>query len=858
MSAIWTSYLSKYIDDLAAFVISQYRSVNGLQDFRKFRPQIDAVLGPPNYSHSYVSNSCTFRKAVPKVSLIPPLPPLQLMFDEATIQKLTTVALSATATFMLAFTIRLISGRLHPQLRNSEDDTSDLFSDGFRPLSPSSQKHPFPPSSGSSKKNIVTTHQGQCRCSRVRFCIRASSELHAIVTDNQHVSLFPRILVSSEEFMWQADAQALNMISTGEEGGDATTAGAHFLCSDCGVEVAFMPSVSNNSQNASEERISMILQVNLDCLDTSHITCIHHHHVSTVPPAPEQQSFQQRFQQLQQQQNAHLAASKTVLNRNVNHSLGQVHAHYPVHPDSQQLPEAFHGYEFDDDDEDEGDEIRHQGQHFALNMQLNSLGHFSRNRSSNSSSNVSDRRRSHGSTPTSGNKYNGVFFPDQSSPLQTQYGFIQKHQQHIRQQQQFAMDNNAPGSDTTEELFFDQFYAPASPFSPPITVTAASARANSHFPFHPTAHNHSNSSSNHDNISLDNRQLAQYDNSTSYMSQLQYILEADSSTATAKVPQVLHTPPRVTPNKTHRAVHSTDNQSHHPHRSHVRGDTSTSIDTSPGHSQPHSQSNSRSHSGTSSPASTVSNNAGSLGTAGSIPRRFHNYDPHVEHLAQAGPMDSEVTESVSKRKNSRSLFANNNASTLLVSDVLRDEYGNELDLSTLLESGEVDHLEDTTSHSEQSSIQTLQTLPTHPLNLEPGVFPMTDELTSLVDEVNEAGDSVSLHHSQVVVSDHSSITLGTEDDGEDSPSNLWQRRHVTMRKSTPGRLHTQQQRGSHYRYQSTQQSASKKHSTSSFGGNSEDSVDTQLDFPMYQNLKRYLDRHLSPSAASNSKSATDI
>jgi hypothetical protein len=237
-----------------------------------------------------------------------------------------------------------------------------------------------------------------------------------------------------------------------------------------------------------------------------------------------------------------------------------------------------------------------------------------------------------------------------------------------------------------------------------------------------------------------------------------------------------------------------------------------------------------------------------------LPRRFHNYNPNADFPSQAELSGSEAAESVWRR--GRSLFfANNNASTFLVSDVLRDEYGNELDLAALLDSDDTDHLDDMTSHSEQSSVQTLQTLRTQTLKVAPDVAPITEDVSSTVWEADGASDSVRLQHSQVNVGDMST-SLGAEVDEEGSPGNLWQRRHVTVRKSTPGQLQTQHQRGSHYRYQSAQYSAGRKRS-SARGGNSANSDDASLDFPMYQNLKRYLDRHLSPSLARNSKNGTE-
>eukprot|EP01033_Poteriospumella_lacustris_P016359 gene16359-11692_t len=503
---------------------------------------------------------------------------------------------------------------------------------------------------------------------------------------------------------------------------EESSSGSHIFCSDCGTQLVFVPVASVDSKVFNEgSSIVVPLQVNLDCIDKKKVQCIHHHHhpqaLASIPiyqtlspsrlskvnaedSSSSQRSFFHHYKQLVDHTQADQSESGQPLPRTEESRQGEsatpTKSPIPLSTDTTVMstpshrlnatsaivsgdnnvdnePEFDEYEDFEDDDDDEDadfdmDDVNRSphSPRFALNMQLNSLGHYS------------DQRRNKRPTSTRsqhGQQHHGrhsnVFFPNHaaSRPSSTHPHYPHGHSQstpvHGKGRREGAIEGSAPDSDTTEELFFEQFYAPPSPFSPLAAgVTPRTTVVNSSL-----VNGHNNGSSNY----------------------LQYILGADDSqlTTTTELPAVqsmageesMITPPRVKPNKT------------------------TSL---------------------------------------------------------------------------------------------------------------------------------------------PGVFP-AEVRQNVIDE-DTMGD---------ITSSASAI-----EQLYDSPSSLWQRRHVTMRRSTPGRLHTTATKAGHkpsVRSNEGMEASTYTRGAVSYGGKTSSNAlfsspfdeTSPADMPSYQNLKRYLDRHLSPSSSSN-------
>lgn len=825
------------------------------------------------------------------------------MFDDATIQKITTVLFSATATFMLAFTARLISSRLHPPLHlltsrdkeNENDNVAQRLSgaDKFMTMLSSSEE--------------TVDHQGQCQCQRVQFRIRAHRELH--VVDHSASKLrFPRVLVSSDSFEWLMDASALKMFSLTHQDGvhEDSSSGSHIFCSDCGTQLVFVPVASVDSKVFNEgSSIVVPLQVNLDCIDKKKVQCIHHHHhpqaLASIPiyqtlspsrlskvnaeDSSSQRSFFHHYKQLVDNTQADQSESGQPLPRTEELRQGEsatpTKSPIPVSTDTTVMstpshrlnatsaivsgdnnvddePEFDEYEDFEDDDDDEDadfdmDDVNRSphSPRFALNMQLNSLGHYSDQRRNKRPAST---RSQHGQQHHG--RHSNVFFPNHaaSRPSSTHPHYPHGHSQstpvHGKGRREGAIEGSAPDSDTTEELFFEQFYAPPSPFSPLAAgVTPRTTVVNSSL-----VNGHNNGSSNY----------------------LQYILGADDSqlTTMTELPAVqsrpgqesMITPPRVKPNKTYRPIH----QQHHHHSLHShhhpsprgttrrrsRSGTPTSHRSrpSPGLDGSHSQS----QSGTSSPASSLSASASGSGGSMHSSRRLRNFQSTME---VAGQDDFHHNSGNNSHRNS----SGKGRSLLFSTATLRDEYGDEIiddeALAGLL-------MEDTTAvfgdlggdadddglagieGGDEGSVSSLESLsrelpvqrPLPSLSNStslPGVFP-AEVRQNVIDE--DTMDDITSSASAI-------------EQLYDSPSSLWQRRHVTMRRSTPGRLHTP----ASVRSNEGMEASTYTRGAVSYGGKTSSNAlfsspfdeTSPADMPSYQNLKRYLDRHLSPSSSSN-------
>lgn len=886
--------------------------MNRINDIRGFRLALDNTFQSSPPIRSNLAHPIVIRRAVPKIEAIPSLPSnFQIMFDDATIQKLTTVLFSATATFMLAFTARLISSRLHPPLNllassdkeNENDNVTQRLSgaDKFTTLLPPSEE--------------TVDHQGQCQCERVRFRIRAHRELH--VVDHSTSKLrFPRVLVSSDSFEWLMDASALKMFSLTHQDGahEETSAGSHIFCSDCGTQLVFVP-VASADAKLFDEGSSMVvpLQVNLDCIDKKKVQCIHHHHhpqaLASIPIYPSrlskatveegsssQRSFFHHYKQLvgHTQTNQSGNGQSLPTNEEVRQavSVTPTKSPVPVSTDttvmsspSQRLnstsgmvsgvnngmeePEFDEYEDFEDDDDDadfDVDDVNRSphSPRFALNMQLNSLGHYSDQRRNKRPTST---RSQHGQLHHG--RHSNVFFPNHgtSRPSSTHphypHGFSQSTPVQGKGRRDGAMEGSAPDSDTTEELFFEQFYAPPSPFSPLAAgVTPRTTVVNSSL-----VNGHSNGSSNY----------------------LQYILGADDSqlVATTEIHaaqsmqghESMITPPRVKPNKTYRPIHhQASHHHHHSQHSHhhpsprgttrrrSRSGTPTSHRSRP--SPVLDGSHSHSQSGTSSPASSLSASASGSGSSLHSSRRLRNFQSTMEDAGQ----DDFHGGSGSSRRNS----SGKGRSLLFSTATLRDEYGDEIiddeavagvlieDAAVFGDLGGDDvHDDDGVAGIEggdEGSVSSLESLPRElpvqrPLpslsnaSSRPGVFPAEVRQQNVVHE-----DTM----------DDMTSSASAIEQLYDSPSSLWQRRNVTMRKSTPGRLHTTASKAGHkqssVRSNEGMEASTYSRGTVSYGGKASSGAmfsspfdePSPVDMPSYQNLKRYLDRHLSPSSSNNS------